>query len=89
MTRGNEARRLDFMEDVRAEHRAIVDAVEARQPSLARRRAVEHMRRGDRRLQMAGLIAPAAAPASKRRATAAKPGRPRGAHSFPTRGDTP
>jgi DNA-binding FadR family transcriptional regulator len=27
------------MEDVRAEHRAIVDAVEARQPSLARRRA--------------------------------------------------
>ena len=73
VTRGNEARRVDFMEDVRAEHRAIVDAVEARQPSLARRCAVEHMRRGDRRLQIAGLIpSPEPAPKVKRRTTAAK-----------------
>lgn len=61
VTRGNEARRLDFMEQVRAEHQAIVDAVAARQPQLARRRAVQHMQRGDRRLQLSGLIAPAAA----------------------------
>ena len=74
VTRGNEARRVDFMEDVRAEHRAIVDAVEARQPSLARRRAVEHMRRGDRRLQIAGLISLAdPAPPAKRRTAGAKP----------------
>ena len=73
VTRGHEARRLDFMEDVRAEHRAIVDAVAAHQPSIARRRALEHMQRGDRRLQLAGLIAPAAPPTSKRRAAGAKP----------------
>ena len=74
VTRGNEARRVDFMEDVRAEHRAIVDAVEARQPSLARRRAVEHMRRGDRRLQIAGLISlPDPALPAKRRTAGAKP----------------
>ena len=69
VTRGNEAHRLDFMEDVRAEHRAIVDAVAARQPSLARRRAVEHMRRGDRRLQIAGLL-PADEPLPKPKARA-------------------
>ena len=74
VTRGNEARRLDFMEDVRAEHRALVDAVAARQPSLARRRAIEHMRRGDRRLQIAGLIQPAEpAPKPKGRTAGAKP----------------
>ena len=74
VTRGNEARRADFMEDVRAEHRAIVDAVAARQPSLARRRAVEHMRRGDRRLQIAGLVHVAdPAPKAKRRSAGANP----------------
>jgi len=56
VTRGHEARRADFMEQVRAEHRAIVEAVEARRPQLARRRAVEHMQRGDRRLRIAGLL---------------------------------
>jgi GntR family transcriptional repressor for pyruvate dehydrogenase complex len=56
VTRGHEARSADFMEQVRAEHRAIVDAVAARQPTLARRRAIEHMQRGDRRLRTAGLI---------------------------------
>lgn len=60
VTRGHEARRADFMEQVRAEHLAIVDAVASRRPQLARRRAVEHMRRGDRRLQIAGLVEPGA-----------------------------
>lgn len=60
VTRGNEARRVDFMEQVRGEHRAIVLAVAAREPQLARRRAIEHMHGGDRRLQLAGLIADAA-----------------------------
>ncbi|MEO7335198.1 MAG: FadR/GntR family transcriptional regulator [Caldimonas sp.] len=62
VTRGHEACRLDFMEQVRAEHRAIVDAVESRQPHLARRRAVEHVRRGDRRLMIAGLLPALEAP---------------------------
>ena len=72
VTRGNEARRADFMEQVRAEHRAIVEAVAAHQPQLARRRAVQHMQRGDRRLQLAGLMpaAPAAAARSVLRAGA-------------------
>lgn len=61
VTRANEARRLDFMEQVRCEHRAIVDAVAAGKPYLARRRAIEHMQRGDRRLRLAGLI-PTAGP---------------------------
>jgi GntR family transcriptional repressor for pyruvate dehydrogenase complex len=56
ITRGHEAKRVDFMEQVRTEHRAIVDAVAARQPQLARRRALEHMERGDRRLRAAGLL---------------------------------
>jgi len=56
VTRGHEAHRLDFMEQVRAEHQAIVDAIEAGQPQLARRRALQHMQRGDRRLRLAGLL---------------------------------
>jgi GntR family transcriptional repressor for pyruvate dehydrogenase complex len=80
VTRGHEARRADFMEQVRAEHRAIVEAVAARQPRLARRRAVEHMERGDRRLRAAGLIEDAQAtqprprPAAARRTPAAAAG---------------
>lgn len=70
VTRGNEAQRLDFMEQVRAEHRAIVEAIAARQPHLARRRAVEHMRRGDRRLQITGLIP---APEAARKSASRKP----------------
>jgi len=77
VTRGNEARRLDFMEQVRAEHRAIVEAVAAHQPQLARRRAVLHMQRGDRRLQLAGLVAatrssPVAEPVPRTAAKASK-----------------
>jgi len=72
VTRGNEARRLDFMEQVRAEHRAIVEAIAARQPSLARRRAVLHMQRGDRRLRLAGLMATDGANASRGRRASPK-----------------
>ena len=57
ITRGNEARRLDFMEAVRHEHRAIVDAIAARDPVLARRRAREHMLHSERRLIDGGVIA--------------------------------
>ena len=38
------------------QHQAIVDAIEAGQPQLARRRALQHMQRGDRRLRLAGLL---------------------------------
>ena len=57
ITRGNEARRLDFMEAVRLEHRAIVDAIAARDPALARRRAREHMAHSEQRLIEGGVIA--------------------------------
>ena len=56
VTRGNDARRADFMEAVRAEHGAIVEAIAAGDPRAARRRALEHMNHGERRLQAAGLL---------------------------------
>lgn len=56
VTRRNEASRDDFAEAVRQEHRLIVEAIAAGNPALARRRATEHMRRGDRRLHTAGLV---------------------------------
>jgi GntR family transcriptional regulator, transcriptional repressor for pyruvate dehydrogenase complex len=63
ITRGNEARRIDFMQAVRLEHRAIVDAIEARDPAAARRRAREHLLHSEQRLVEGGIIAsPAAAP---------------------------
>jgi len=57
ITRGNEARRLDFMQAVRLEHRAIADAIAARDPALARKRAREHMLHSERRLIEGGVIA--------------------------------
>jgi GntR family transcriptional regulator, transcriptional repressor for pyruvate dehydrogenase complex len=57
VTRGNEARRLDFANAVRTEHRAIVDAIAARDPALARRRAREHMLHSEQRLIEGGVIA--------------------------------
>lgn len=56
ITRGNEARRQDFMDAVRLEHRAIVDAIAARDPVQARRRATEHLVHGERRLVDGGVI---------------------------------
>jgi GntR family transcriptional repressor for pyruvate dehydrogenase complex len=56
ITRGNEARRQDFMDAVRLEHRAIVDAIAAHDPDLARRRASEHLVHGEQRLIEGGVI---------------------------------
>ena len=58
VTKGNEARRDDFMQQVRAEHQAIVAAIAARDPAAARQAATEHLRRGAWRLQEGGVIAP-------------------------------
>ncbi len=56
VTRGNEARRDDFMQQVRTEHRAIVDAIAAHDLAAARRCAVRHLLRGERRLHQGGAI---------------------------------
>jgi len=58
VTRRNDATRADFVEAVRAEHGAIVDAIAAGDAALARRRAVQHMRGGDRRMRTATPITP-------------------------------
>lgn len=50
VARSNEARRSDFMEAVRREHRAIFDAVAARDPAAARQRAREHLINSEQRL---------------------------------------
>lgn len=57
ITRDNEARRSDFMEAVRAEHRAIVEAIAARDAAGARRRATRHLEHGERRLVAGGVLA--------------------------------
>jgi GntR family transcriptional repressor for pyruvate dehydrogenase complex len=60
VTRANEARRMDFMEAVRSEHRAIYDAIAARDAAGARKRALEHLANGRRRLELGGLLKPSA-----------------------------
>jgi GntR family transcriptional repressor for pyruvate dehydrogenase complex len=72
VTRGNEARRQDFMDAVRSEHRAIVDAIAARDAPEARRCATEHLLRGAKRLEEGGVIAPP--PTRRRRARPAAKG---------------
>ncbi len=71
ITRGNEARRPDFMDAVRIEHRALVDAIAAHDPASARRRATEHLVHGAKRLVKGGVIAgqrrPSPAPRRKGR----------------------
>ncbi|RZL86757.1 MAG: FadR family transcriptional regulator [Variovorax sp.] len=56
ITRGNEARRADFMAAVKCEHRAIFDAIAARDPVAARHHATEHLIRGEARLVEGGII---------------------------------
>ncbi|WP_088280969.1 FadR/GntR family transcriptional regulator [Ideonella sp. A 288] len=56
ITRANEARRADFMEAVRHEHHAVVDAIAARDARAARRAANLHMDRGQLRLEHGGVI---------------------------------
>jgi GntR family transcriptional repressor for pyruvate dehydrogenase complex len=58
VTRRNDATRADFVEAVRLEHGAIVDAIAAGDAGLARRRAVQHMRGGDRRMRTAAPLTP-------------------------------
>ena len=56
ITRGNEARRRDFRQQVRDEHGAIVDAIAAHDPAAARKRATQHILHGERRLEQGGVI---------------------------------
>ena len=56
ITRGNEARRADFMTAVQREHRAIFEAIAAHDPVAARLHANEHLIRGEQRLVEGGII---------------------------------
>jgi GntR family transcriptional repressor for pyruvate dehydrogenase complex len=56
ITRGNEARRADFMSAVQQEHRAIYEAIAAHDPVAARLHATEHLIRGEQRLVEGGVI---------------------------------
>ena len=56
ITRGNEARRVDFMEAVRKEHRVLLDAIAAHDAAGARRAALTHLVHGERRLERGGVI---------------------------------
>jgi GntR family transcriptional repressor for pyruvate dehydrogenase complex len=56
VTRGNEARNAEFMHQVRDEHRAIVDAIDVRDATAARKAARLHLERGEWRLEAAGVI---------------------------------
>jgi GntR family transcriptional repressor for pyruvate dehydrogenase complex len=56
VTRRNDSKRADFVEAVRLEHSAIVEAIAAGDAALARRRAVQHMRGGDRRMHTAAPL---------------------------------
>ncbi len=71
VTKGNEARREDFMRQVREEHRALVAAIEARDPGRARLAAVGHLRNAEARLVEGGVIHGDGAP-PPRRARAAR-----------------
>jgi GntR family transcriptional repressor for pyruvate dehydrogenase complex len=71
ITRGNEARRKDFMEQVRNEHRAMVEAIAARDPAAARKRATEHILHGERRLEEGGVIVRVRMPVRRARVAAA------------------
>jgi GntR family transcriptional repressor for pyruvate dehydrogenase complex len=53
VTRANEARRADFMEQVLAEHAAIVAAIEAGDAPAARAAAAAHMVNAIRRIELA------------------------------------
>ena len=58
ITRGNEARRKDFMQQVHDEHHAIVDAIAKGDAAAARRRATQHILHGERRLEQGGVLPP-------------------------------
>jgi len=73
ITRGNEARRADFMTAVQSEHRAIFDAIAAHDPVAARQHANEHLIRGEQRLVEGGIIDGRRRQAAARVARAARP----------------
>ena len=56
VTRGNEARRVDFADAVLAEHHALADAIAAGDATAARRAAVRHMQRAAERLVAGGVL---------------------------------
>jgi GntR family transcriptional repressor for pyruvate dehydrogenase complex len=51
VTRSNESMKAEFIAQVRQEHRAIADAIAARDPDAARAAAANHMQQAARRLQ--------------------------------------
>jgi GntR family transcriptional repressor for pyruvate dehydrogenase complex len=86
ITRGNEARRQDFMDAVRREHQAIVDAIAARDPVAARRCATEHLVHGEQRLVEGGVISkrrPAAPRRAKNPPASQAPAKPAGVKARP------
>jgi len=56
VTRANEQRRDDFVRQVRAEHRAIAEAIAAHDPEHARRAAIDHLLHAEQRLEEGGVI---------------------------------
>ena len=58
VTKGNEARHKEFMQQVRLEHRAIVDAIASHNPAAARKAAIDHLLHGEWRLQAGGVTRP-------------------------------
>jgi len=66
VTKGYESMRADFMEQVRREHRAIVEAVAAGDAKGARRAATQHHLNGEERLVLSGVIKPAKATKARR-----------------------
>ncbi len=69
VTKGNESKRADFMEEVRTEHRNILSAIVSGNASAARKAAIVHHLNGERRLVLAGVIkAPVGGARSKSRA---------------------
>ena len=56
ITRGNEARRADFIEASRKEHRGIFEAIAARDARAARRAATKHLVHSARRLERGGVL---------------------------------
>lgn len=56
VTRSNEARYQRFMDAVRSEHHALVEAIAAHDAPRARRLAVAHMARAAERLEVGGVL---------------------------------
>jgi GntR family transcriptional repressor for pyruvate dehydrogenase complex len=73
ITRGNEARRHDFMQSVQQEHSAMVEAIAARDPAKARHHATRHILRGEERLVQGGVISGSRRKAAGRAAVPVKP----------------